>query len=165
MHEDNTFNFITPDHADHLASANVGKGDIIFTHAGNIGQVSYIPDSSLYEKYVLSQRQFYLRCDLSKTSPIFITYFFKSPQGQHDLLANASQVGVPSIARPVSYLKSIEIVAPSLKIVEVFDAVVRSFHHRISALRAENMTLIEVRDTLLPKLLSGEISISAEGGA
>ena len=31
------FNFITPEHAKRLANANVVRGDVIFTHAGNIG--------------------------------------------------------------------------------------------------------------------------------
>ena len=163
MLEDNTFNFITPEHADRLASSNVGRGDVIFTHAGNIGQVSYIPDHSYYERYVLSQRQFYLRCDVSKASPIFMTYFFKSPLGQHNLLANASQVGVPSIARPVSYLKSIELVAPPREVAEAFDTMIRRIHHRDTSLRIENKALIEVRDTLLPRLLSGKIHVSTEG--
>jgi len=92
--EDNHYNFITPQHAEELKNSNVFRGDIIFTHAGNIGQVAYIPETSQYERYVISQRQFYLRCDLTKISPLFVIYFFKTPQGQHALLANTSSTGV-----------------------------------------------------------------------
>ena len=165
MLEENSFNFVTTEHADRLASANVRRGDLVFTHAGNIGQVSHIPDHSQYERYVLSQRQFYMRCDLSKVSPIFMTYYFRSPLGQHTLLANASQVGVPSIARPVSYLKSIRLVVPSKQLADEFDKLVRSFHHLISTARAEIVVLTGLRDTLLPKLLSGELRVSMEGAA
>ncbi len=112
--KDGDFNFVTPAHADKLKNANVFRGDVIFTHAGNIGQVAYIPENSCFERYVISQRQFYLRCNRSKAQPEFVTYYFKSHEGQHKLLANASQVGVPSIARPSSYLKTIEIPLPSL---------------------------------------------------
>ncbi len=159
MLEDNTFRFISVEHADRLASANVGRGDIVFTHAGNIGQVSYIPDHSQYERYVLSQRQFYLRCDLSQISPLFMVYFFRSPLGQHKLLANASQVGVPSIARPVSYLKSIELVTPPSLLVDKYDEIVRPLHHRITSARTEIETLSGLRGTLLPKLLSGALRV------
>ena len=34
------FNFINEEHAERLRGANVRKGDIVFTHRGNIGQVS-----------------------------------------------------------------------------------------------------------------------------
>ena len=108
------FNFITPEHAKRLANANVGRGDVIFTHAGNIGQVSYVPQHSRFDRYVISQRQFYMRCDRSKAIPEFVALYFTSPEGQHQLLANASQVGVPSIARPVTYLRTIGIPLPPL---------------------------------------------------
>lgn len=107
--KDGDFNFVTEEHAERMKNSNVFCGDVIFTHAGNIGQVAYIPPNSQYERYVISQRQFYLRCDLSKADPAFISYFFHSNDGQHKLLANASQTGVPSIARPSSYLKTIEL--------------------------------------------------------
>ena len=112
---DGEFNFIKEAHADSLKNANVQRGDVIFTHAGNIGQVAFIPDDSAYQRYVISQRQFYLRCNTDLMLPEFITYYFKTPEGQHRLLANANQVGVPSIARPSSYLKTIEVPVPSIE--------------------------------------------------
>ncbi len=159
MLEDNSYKFVTVEHADRLASSNVGRGDVVFTHAGNIGQVAYIPDHSRYERYVLSQRQFYMRCDLTKISPLLITYYFRSPEGQHKLLANASQVGVPSIARPVSYLKSIDLVTPPKALSDKFDELIRMLQHRISVSLLEINTLAELRDSLLPKLLSGELRV------
>jgi len=108
------YNFITPEHADRLKNANVQRGDVVFTHRGNIGQVAYIPANSKYERYVISQSQFYLRPDSSKVLPEFIVAYFKTPEGQHKLLANTSQVGVPSIAQPVTYLRKVEIPLPPL---------------------------------------------------
>jgi type I restriction enzyme S subunit len=108
------YNFITPEHAERLKNANVRRGDIIFTHAGNIGQEAYIPDDSKYERYVISQRQFYMRCDRSKVIPEFVVALFKTREGQHKLLADTSQVGVPSIAQPVTYLRMIKIPLPPL---------------------------------------------------
>jgi type I restriction enzyme S subunit len=108
------FNFITPEHADKLKNANVRRGDVIFTHAGSIGQVAYVPPTSSYERYVISQRQFYLRCDTQQVIPEYVVAYFKSAEGQHKLLANTSQSGVPSIAQPVTYLRTIEIPIPPL---------------------------------------------------
>lgn len=138
---DGEFNFIKEAHADSLKNANVQRGDVIFTHAGNIGQVSFIPDDSAYQRYVISQRQFYLRCNTDLMLPEFITYYFKTPEGQHRLLANANQVGVPSIARPSSYLKTIEVPAPSIEEQQV---VVRN----IKALDAKIRLNIGINQTL-----------------
>ena len=88
------FNFISHEHAQRLLNANVKRGDVIFTHAGNIGQVAYIPEKSRFDRYVISQRQFYMRYDCSKIIPEYVTLYFTSPEGQHQLLSNASQVGV-----------------------------------------------------------------------
>ena len=106
------FNFISHEHAQRLANANVMRGDIVLTHRGTIGQVSYIPANSQFDRYVVSQSQFYVRCDRSKAIPEFVTLYFRSPEGRYKLLANRSQVGVPSIAQPVTYLRTIEIPLP-----------------------------------------------------
>ena len=108
------YNYITAQHAEKLKGAIVHRGDIVFTHAGNIGQVAVITKDSQHENYVLSQRQFFLRCDPEKSDPEYIVAYFKSPEGRHKLLANTSQVGVPSISKPVTYLRSIEIPLPPL---------------------------------------------------
>ena len=108
------FNYITSEHADRLGNANAQRGDIVFTHRGNIGTVAYIPGNSRFDRYVVSQSQFLLRCDSTKAIPEFVTAYFKTRAGQHQLLANSSQVGVPSIAQPVSYLRTVEIPLPPL---------------------------------------------------
>lgn len=138
---DSEFNFIAEEHADSLKNANVQRGDVIFTHAGNIGQVAFIPNDSKYQRYVISQRQFYLRCDTSRIIPEFIAYYFKSPEGQHKLLANANQVGVPSIARPSSYLKTIEVPVPSIEEQQIVVRNIKALDAKIRANRRINQTL------------------------
>jgi type I restriction enzyme S subunit len=153
--EDLSFNFITEAHAEKLKNSCVAAGDVVFTHAGNIGQVSLIHNDARYSQYVLSQRQFFLRCDEKQMVPAWITYFFRSGHGQHLLLANASQVGVPSIARPVSYLRSIQLVVPPIQLLQSFADVVDPLHKQVLANRARIESLSLLRDTLLPRLISG----------
>ena len=154
-------NFITEDHAEKLKNSCVTRGDIVFTHAGNIGQVSLIPESTIYDKYVISQRQFYLRTNRKKASPYFLIFFFRSNYGQHILLSNASQVGVPSIARPSSHLKNIELIKPSFELMEKFELTCKSLLNGVVANRTESQELSELRDALLPKLLSGDLPIAS----
>lgn len=142
------FRFITEQHATQLVKSNVFRGDVVFTHAGTIGQVSVIPEDSKYVKYILSQRQFFMRCNKELVNPLYVAYFFKSPQGQYKLLANASQVGVPSIARPVTYLRSIEIPVPPLAIQNQIVSVIESIRDRITLLRETNTTLEAIAQAL-----------------
>ena len=135
------FNFISSEHAQRLSNSNVKHGDVIFTHAGNIGQVAYIPSDSKFNRYVISQRQFYMRCDRSKAIPQFVTLYFKSPEGQHKLLANTVQVGVPSIAQPVSYLRTIEIPLPPITEQRAIAHILGTLDDKIELNRRMNETL------------------------
>ncbi|MBI5648220.1 MAG: restriction endonuclease subunit S [Ignavibacteriae bacterium] len=139
--EDHEYKFITEEHAQVLKNANVRKGDVVFTHAGNIGQVAYIPPTSKYDRYVISQRQFYMRCNLAKVIPEYIVYFFRSPEGQHKLLANTSQTGVPSIAQPVTYLRTIRIPLPPLAEQKAIASVLGALDDKIKLNRRMNETL------------------------
>ena len=142
------FNFISEAHAERLRGANVRKGDIIFTHAGNIGQVACIPENSKYDRYVVSQRQFYMRPKPSEVIPEFIVAYFKTPEGQHELLANASQVGVPSIARPVTYLRSIEIPTPPIQEQRDIAHILGTLDDKIELNRRMNETLEAIAQSL-----------------
>ena len=142
------FNFISREHAKRLENSNVRRGDVIFTHAGNIGQVAYVPDDSAFERYVVSQRQFYLRCDEDQVLPEFITMYFKSPEGQHQLLANTSQVGVPAIARPVTYLRTIVVPLPPLEEQRAIARVLGALDDKIELNRRMSETLEEMARAL-----------------
>ena len=159
MLEDSKFNFITHEHAKKLSNAIVQRGDIVFTHAGSIGQAAYIPAASRYERYVISQRQFYMRCDTLQVTPTFIAFYFNTHEGQHRLLANTSSSGVPSIARPVTYLRTIRLAIPPRRILDAFERIVSpillQFRHNVEM----NGTLATLRDALLPKLISGELRL------
>lgn len=157
--EDGNFRYVTKEHAVKLKNSCVRAGDIVLTHRGTLGQVALVPIGSKFTEYVLSQSQFFLRCDTSVMQPEWMLYFLKSFNGQHLLLANASQVGVPSIARPSSYLRSITLIVPSIDLVNRFADVVRSAHIVTVANRTLIRTLENLRDTMLPRLISGQLRL------
>ena len=159
MMEDKDFNFISAEHAERLRNAIVERGDVIFTHAGNIGQVAYIPENSQYTRYVMSQRQFFMRCDRARVAPVFMALYFKSENGQQQLLANASSSGVPSIARPVTYLRSIKLVLPASPVMVAFEQLLQAALVKFRCSLNENGILAALRDALLPKLISGELRV------
>ena len=156
---DSEFNFVSSEHADRLKRSNVHRGDVIFTHAGSIGQVAYIPEASRYERYIVSQRQFYMRCKRALVSPFYITSYFKTPEGQHRLLANTSSTGVPSISQPVTYLRQLKMVVPPLDLLKIFDVTVGQIHLKMADNLHQSRSLASLRDTVLPKLLSGELRV------
>lgn len=158
--EEPSYNYMTEEHASKLKNSIVYPNDIVFTHAGNIGQVAMIPEGSHFPYYVISQRQFYLRCNTELITPEYVLLFFHSKIGQHELLSYANQTGVPSIARPATNLKKIRIPIPSLdeqkEWLSVISPIIKMYQNNY--LEIERLSIL--RDTLLPKLMSGELDVS-----
>lgn len=113
---EDAFNYVTEEKARSLGKAIASKGDVIITHRGTLGQVSYIPDDSLYDEYLISQSQFRVRFDKEIANPAYIAYYFKTKEGQKKLLSFASYVGVPALAQATTNFKEIELNLPSLEI-------------------------------------------------
>ncbi|MCP4766552.1 MAG: restriction endonuclease subunit S [Gammaproteobacteria bacterium] len=151
--------FITESHASKLHKSLVFDGDIVFTHRGTIGQVSLVPKSNEFEKFIVSQSQFYLRPDIERVSSYYLIHFFRSHIGQSKLLSNSSQVGVPSIARPSTHLKSITLLVPGKDCLSKFDRQCRGLFDSVIGNRVQIKQLEKLRNTLLPELLSGELRI------
>ena len=120
------FRYVTREKANSLNKANAHRGNIVITHRGTLGQIVFIPQDSRYDRYVISQSQFRVRCN-DKVLPEYLVYYFHTPIGQHKLLSNASQVGVPALARPSSTFQQIEVELPELsiqkRVVEIITAI------------------------------------------
>ena len=125
-----TFRYVTRKKADSLNKANAHRGDIVITHRGTLGQIVFIPQDSKYDRYVISQSQFRVRCN-DKVLPEYLVYYFHTPIGQHKLLSNASQVGVPALARPSSTFQQIEIVLPELSIQKCVVEIISTIQKKI----------------------------------
>lgn len=52
---DQDYNYITKEHARRLKNSTAYPGDVIFTHAGNIGQVAMILYNAKHRYYMISQ--------------------------------------------------------------------------------------------------------------
>lgn len=125
-----TFRYVTRKKADSLNKANAHRGDIVITHRGTLGQMVFIPQDSKYDRYVISQSQFRVRCN-DKVLPEYLVYYFHTPIGQHKLLSNASQVGVPALARPSSTFQQIEVVLPELSIQKCVVEIISTIQKKI----------------------------------
>ena len=126
------FRYVTEEKADSLNKANAHRGDIVITHRGTLGQIVFIPQDSRYDRYVISQSQFRVRCN-DKVLPEYLVYYFYTPIGQYKLLSNASQVGVPALARPSSTFQQIEVTLPELsiqkRVVEIITTIQRKIEN------------------------------------
>lgn len=111
---EDSFIFVPFEKAEKLKKSVAHRGDVIITHRGTLGQVVYIPSDSLYPEYLISNSQFRVKFDTSKVRPDYITYYLHSREGNHKIMENASQVGVPALGRPTTTFKQIKAPIPPL---------------------------------------------------
>ena len=141
------FRFVTKEKADSLNKANAHRGDIVITHRGTLGQIVFIPQDSRYDRYVISQSQFRVRCN-DKVLPEYLVYYFHTPIGQHKLLSNASQVGVPALARPSSTFQQIEVELPELSIQKRVVEIITTIQKKIENNQELNDNLMQQAVTI-----------------
>ena len=145
--EDN-FDYLTEEKATELQSSNAYRRDIVITHRGTIGQVGIIPDDSRFERYVVSQSQLKVTLDQDKVNPFYVYYFLRSPLGQHRLLVNSSQVGVPAIAQASTSVKGILVPFPKRKTQDSIVEILMDLDKKIATNTQTNQTLEQIAQAI-----------------
>ena len=140
LNED-SFNYVSQEKADSLGKANAHQGDVVITHRGTLGQIVYIPEESKFEQYVISQSQFRLKLKKDLIRPDFFVYFFHTRLGQHRIMMNASQVGVPALARPTSTFKEVCVPVPPMETQNKVMSILHSLDDKIEVNRKINENL------------------------
>ncbi|WP_303838211.1 restriction endonuclease subunit S [Ruminococcus flavefaciens] len=151
--KEDSFRYVTEEKADSLNKANAYRGDVVITHRGTLGQIVFIPQTSKYERYVISQSQFRIRCN-DKILPEYMVYYFHTRIGQHKLLSNASQVGVPALARPSTTFQKIDIEIPDIDTQSQIVAILQTIHDKIVVNTTINENLEQQAYLLLEQILS-----------
>lgn len=141
------FVYVSKETADGLRTANVFPSDLVFPHRGAIGQVGIVPDGPI-GRYMLSTSLMKLTCNTRLCDPLYLFYFFRSSQGRHELLKNASQVGTPGIATPLQSLRSITVPLPPLSAQRAIAHALGTLDDKIKLNRQMNQTLDEIARTL-----------------
>ena len=123
--------------------ALVSGPSIIVGRKGNVGKVFWVEEDCWPIDTV-----FYVKSDFSK----FYLYYNLLSQVFHN-----SDAAVPGLNRDSAY--SNKVLIPSQDVISEFDRVVASIFAQLKNLRNKNENLKKQRDMLLPKLISGNISI------
>jgi type I restriction enzyme S subunit len=173
---EDSFNFVTVEHAERISGSIVWRGDLVLTHAGTVGQVSLIPSNSKYEKYVVSQRGFFIRPNSSLVKSEYLLLYLKYGEGQVQLLSNINRTGVPSLSQPVTFTKQMKVIYPPLdeqkRIVDVMSSInayIGALHEQLNyALRAKSALLekeLQKNFSGARKVTLGEVLNISRGGS
>lgn len=146
--KEDSFGYLTKEKADSLKKCNAHRGDIIVTHRGTLGQIVYVPVNSKYDRYVISQSQFRFRCKADLVDVQYLVYYFHTREGQYKILANASQVGVPALARATSTFRLIDIKLPPLDDQRRIASILSSLDRKIELNNKINADLEEMAQAI-----------------
>ncbi len=124
---------------------------IVVGRKGNPGIVTWVPTS-----FYPIDTTFYV---LPKNTD-FSLYYLYFALTRLDLQRLGADSAVPGLNRHSVY--GSQIVLPPSRVSSVFDRSCRELFGRVFLNETENRTLATTRDTILPKLLSGEIRVPAD---
>ncbi|WP_421253050.1 restriction endonuclease subunit S [Aeromonas jandaei] len=158
---DSFSNFVTHEKAKELNKAVASRGDVVVTHRGTIGQISYIPDDSLFDRYVISQSQFRARFN-NQVLPVWVVLFFLSPAGSARLLEGKGHTGVPAIAQASTTFRKLKFSLPSLEEQTAIATILSDMDSELTALQQKLAKARDVKQGMMQQLLTGRIRLPVE---
>lgn len=135
----------------------LNKGDILIVRSAAPGKVGILlkeESDIIYSGFIILFRLFDYKYIY------FMFMMLKDLDKRLDTYANGTTL--KNINQQI--LKNIKIILPDDKIVEMFNNIVIQFFDKITFIKEENQNLSQLRDALLPKLMSGEIRVELKDG-
>ena len=139
-----------------LSKSTLYGNEIIISNVGDVGSVFLCP--RLDKPMTLGNNIIMLR-PKSEYLIYYLYIWFKWGQGQCYIQGIKGGSAQPKFNK--TDFKNLPLLFPSFNVLSRFDEVMKSLFETISNNYSENQRLASIRDTLLPKLMNGEIDISA----
>ena len=132
----------------------LGKGDILLTSVGTIGELMLLNEDPYYFEFQRSVA-------IIKPNENFISSFFLygTLKSQIDKIKNTAHGAVQQCIF-LSDLKEYSIHIPEFELISQYDQIVKPLFDEKVKREKEIKRLTALRDTLLPKLMSGELKIN-----
>ena len=160
---DNITKFVTEEKARTLSRSIAHRGDVIVTISGTIGQIAYIPEDSLYDEYLCSQRQFRVSFDSSMVYVPYLVFYFHTFEGQNKILSFANQTGVPALSQPLKNFKKIRLCLPSLQEQRLIASFVETINDKIENNIKINDNLADLLQTIYQGRFGNDILAVNQG--
>ena len=151
----NNMYYITEEKHNQLLKGHTKKDDILITTRGDIGRIAFV-SNSLINKNINSQLVRINGANIFPKSYLACSLLSKDVQNDFKSLITGSALQ----QLPVGRLKKILLLKPNKDILNKFDYICKPLFNMSFVNYEENNRLVNLRDTLLPKLMSGEIDVS-----
>lgn len=138
-----------------LRKGKLQRGDIILTTRGTVGNFFFYDKTIPFENIRINSGMIILRS--YKYDPILFYNIFKSSFFKQILFEFTSGSAQPQI--PIRDFKKINIPFPAIDIIQEYLTIITPIYQKKFENNNQIRTLEKLRDTLLPKLMSGEVRV------
>ena len=162
LNSEGTKSYFSKSKAQKLSKYVLKKGDLLMCMTDMKGNVALLGHTALMNedaKYIVNQRVGLLRPKNDVGIDYPYLYILTNSFDFIEELRSRANSGVQVNLSTNEIKKSKILIAPK-SINEKFDLITKSFYDKIFEITYENQTLRNTRDFLLPKLISGELSIN-----
>ena len=152
--------FISLEYFKKLNRGVVHSGDVLLYKDGAYtGKVSMALDNFPHAQCAINEHVFILRPSKRAPSSFFLYFLLLYDENRQALFSRASsKAAQPGLNQ--TEVKTLSILLPTTEEIIKFDNTIAPIMHQIAKNANENRKLSTLRDTLLPKLLSGEIPVN-----
>lgn len=138
-----------------LSRSMIRKSDIIFTIAGTLGRFAFVGADLLPAN--TNQAVAIIRADTTKIDPITLYSFFVGGQHFDFYTKNVQQAVQANLS--LTTIKALPLFLPPADTLSEYTALIKPLFMRIFHNFTESRQIAALRDTLLPRLMSGEIEV------
>lgn len=150
--------YISEEYYNKMKNGIIESGDVLLYKDGAYtGKVSMALNEFPYKKCAVNEHVFILRTK-ENWANIFLYFLLYYSKTKQQIISQASSKAAQPGLNQVE-LKNIVINLPEKKLIEKFENQVKPIVEKIIQNSLENKTLAQLRDTLLPKFMNGEINL------
>ena len=146
---------ILPKDADRLLRHQLRGGDIVFSRRGDVEKHALIGE--VERGWLCGTGCLLARPGTRRNMSGYLSRSLDLPQTKQWLTQHAVGATMPNLNTGI--LSAVPVLLPADEVLAAFEQVTSAFDERISESNAKAKTLTELRDTLLPRLISGQMRL------
>ena len=141
--------------AERLSRHRLQEGDIVYSRRGDVEQHGLV--RSRETGWLCGTGCLLVRLGPGWPSPLFASIALDRPETRAWIVQHAIGATMPNLNTGI--LTRVPILVPPNKVLDAFNRIVQPLADRVIAGDAQTDTLVSLRDSLLPKLISGELRV------
>jgi type I restriction enzyme S subunit len=152
-----TYLITSEDYTKWISRMEASPGNCVVTNVGRVGAVAQIPSDF---KAALGRNMTGIRCRTAYPFPTYLIQALTSSSMSEEIVRKTDS-GTILDSLNVRNIPRLRIIVPPIQILALFERQCRPIRARMEANLKETSSLAALRDTLLPKLISGGMHVPA----